>query len=58
MGGESWDVRVYRNYRLKKFIDDGFDEAGRAVAWKVVAFIKDEWPEVVPIIRGEEVKGG
>jgi len=55
MGGESWEVKVYRNYKLKKFIEDNFDEAGREIAWKVVAYIKDEWPEVTPIIRGEEI---
>lgn len=56
MGGENWEVKLYRNAKLKAFIDGNFDESGRAVAWKVVAYIKDEWPEVVPIIRGEEVR--
>jgi hypothetical protein len=55
MGGENWEVRLYRNHELKKFVDESFDEAGREVAWKVVAFIKDRWPETVPILRGEEI---
>jgi len=55
MGGEAWEVKLYRNYKLKAYIEANFDEAGREAAWKLVAYIKDQWPEVVPIIRGEEV---
>lgn len=55
MGGETWEIKFYRNRKLKKYIEDNFDEVGQAAAWKVVAYLKDEYPDIIPIIRGEEM---
>jgi hypothetical protein len=55
--GETWEIKQYRNYRLRNWIKATFhDDHDEGVAWKVVAFIKDTWPETVPVLRGEEVK--
>jgi len=48
-----FEGRVYRNVRLKAFIEESFDDVGQVAAWETVKFIRETWPETEEVLRGE-----
>ncbi len=48
-----YEGRLYRNEKLKSFIEEMFDDVGQIAAWETVEFIRMTWPETEGVLRGD-----